>query len=56
MAATLDGNAEKRPRFIYKCTNCQARNGVSTPPEDFMVMCWKCGFHTVQTLHRVKTA
>ena len=54
-APSTEGNADLRPRFIYKCTSCQTRNGVNEPPEDFMVPCWKCGFLTVQTLHRVKT-
>lgn len=40
--------------FLYKCTTCQARNGVQQPPEDSMAPCWKCGFPTVQTLHSVR--
>ena len=40
--------------FIYKCTNCHTLNETSTPPEDSMLQCKKCGYLTVQYFYKVK--
>ena len=45
---------ESMTTFIYKCTNCHTSNKTTSPPEDSMLHCMRCGYLTVQYLHAVK--
>ena len=40
--------------FTYKCVDCGTKNKTTTPPEDNMLACLRCGFPTVQVCVSMK--